>query len=242
MPDATDPAVLKTLCEDLALALRAAAHHGLSEGVCNHFSVALPDDSRRFLINPRGLHWSEVGPEDIVLVDEHGAVLHGRHRVEPTAMFIHAAAHRITGQAVVLHTHMPYATALTLTAERALDPCSSQGAMRFYGRIGIDTDYNGLALDWSEGERIARAMQGKDVAFLANHGVIVAGATVAHAYDDLYYLERACLHQVLAMGTGRPLAPVNATLSAHVARQIQGEREQSELFFETLRRMLPAPR
>jgi ribulose-5-phosphate 4-epimerase/fuculose-1-phosphate aldolase len=242
MPSATtDPAVLKQLCEDLALALRAAAHHGLSEGVCNHFSVALPDDSRRFLINPRGLHWSEVGADDIVLIDEQGTVLQGRHRVEPTAMFIHGAVHRLSGRAVVLHTHMPYATALTLTTERALDPCSSQGAMRFFGRIGIDTDYNGLALDWAEGERIARAMRGKDVAFLANHGVIVTGASVAHAYDDLYYLERACLHQVLAMSTGRPLQRVNETLSAHVAGQIQGEREQSDLFFEALRRMLAAP-
>ncbi len=238
----TDTALLQPLCEDLALALRAAAFHGLAEGVCNHFSVALPDDSRRFLINPRGLHWSEVGPADIVLVDERGAVLQGRHRVEPTAMYIHAAAHRITGHAVVLHTHMPYATALTLTADRALDTCTSQGAMRFHGRIGVDADYHGLALDRAEGERIAAALQGKDVAFLANHGVIVAAPTVAHAYDDLYYLERACMHQVLALSTGRPLARVDEKLSAHVAGQIQGEREQSDLFFEALRRMLPAPR
>jgi len=60
------------LREDLALAMRAAAHHGLSEGVCNHFSVTLPDASRRFLINPRGLHWSELGAADIVLIDEQG--------------------------------------------------------------------------------------------------------------------------------------------------------------------------
>lgn len=243
MPDhAADPKVLAPLCEDLALALRAAAHHGLSEGVCNHFSVALPDGSSRFLINPRGLHWSEVGPQDIVLVDAQGKVLQGRHRVEPTAMYIHAAAHRITGHAVVLHTHMPFATALTMTVDRALDTCASQGAMRFHGRIGIDAGYNGLALDWAEGERIARSMQGKDVAFLGNHGVIVCGATVAHAYDDLYYLERVCMHQVLAMSTGRPLARVGEALSAHVAQQIQGEREQSDLYFEALRRMLPAPR
>lgn len=241
MPEA-HPKMPQPLCEDLALALRAAAHHGLAEGVCNHFSVALPDDSRRFLINPRGLHWSEVVPEDIVLVDEHGAVLQGRHRVEPTAMFIHAATHRITGRAVVLHTHMPYATALTMTTERALDSCASQGAMRFHGRIGIDAHYNGLALDRAEGERIARAMQGKDVGFLGNHGVIVCGTSIAHAYDDLYYLERACRHQVLAMSTGRPLARVDEALAARVARQVQGEREQSDLFFAALRRMLPAPR
>ena len=230
---------LLTLKQDLALALRAAAHHGLAEGVCNHFSVALPDASQRFLINPRGLHWSEIGADDIVLVDADGAVLEGRHRVEPTAMFIHAAVHRITGRAVVLHTHMPYATALTLTVDRALDPTLSQGAMRFMGRIAVDTGYNGLALDWAEGERIAGAMQGREVAFLANHGVIVTGTSVAHAYDDLYYLERTCMHQVLAASTGRPLVPVNPELAAHVAAQIQGEREQSDLFFEALRRMLP---
>ncbi|HSV61331.1 MAG TPA: aldolase [Variovorax sp.] len=234
------PAV-RRLREDLALALRAAAHHQLSEGVCNHFSAALPGHADRFLINPRGLHWSEVGPDDIVLVDSEGQVLAGRHRVEPTALFIHGAVHRVAGHAVVLHCHMPYATALTLTTDRALDPTLSQNAMRFMGRVAIDARFNGLALDHAEGERIARAMAGKDVAFLANHGVVVAGASIAHAYDDLYYLERACLHQVIAQSTGRPLAPVDAQLVAHVAAQIQGEREQSDLFFEALRRLLPAP-
>jgi ribulose-5-phosphate 4-epimerase/fuculose-1-phosphate aldolase len=233
-----DP-VVAALRADLALALRAAAHHGLGEGICNHFSVALPDGSDRFLINPQGLHWSEVAPDDIVLVDGHGAVLAGRHAVEATAMFIHAAVHRIAGHAVVLHTHMPYATALTLTSDRALDTTLSQGAMRFHGRIAIDAHYNGLALDGSEGERIARAMAGADVAFLGNHGVVVCGTRVDHAWDDLYYLERACLHQVLAMSTGRPLAPVDGALAARVAAQTQGERLQSELFFAALRRLLP---
>jgi ribulose-5-phosphate 4-epimerase/fuculose-1-phosphate aldolase len=229
----------QSLREDLALALRAAAHHGLSEGICNHFSVALPDESQRFLINPRGLHWSEIGADDIVLVDANGTVIAGRHRVEPTAMYIHSAVHRITRHAVVLHAHAPYATALTLTADRALDPTLSQNAMRFLGRVAIDAEYHGLALDVAEGERIARSMWGKDVAFLGNHGVIVGGSTVAQAYDDLYYLERACMHQVIAQSTGRPLAPVGVELSARVAAQIQIEREQSELFFEALRRMLP---
>lgn len=235
------PAVRK-LREELALALRAAAHHGLEEGVCNHFSVLLPGTHDRYLINPRGLHWSEIGPDDIVLIDVHGSVLAGRHRVEPTALFIHGAVHRLTGHAVVLHCHMPYATALTLTADGALDPTLSQNAMRYLGRLAVDRDYNGLALDDAEGERIARAMAGKDVAFLANHGVIVAGASIAHAYDDLYYLERACQHQVLAQSTGRPLVPVSAALAARVAAQIQGEREQSDLFFAALARLLPAPR
>lgn len=233
-----DAPPVQRLCADLALALRAAAHHGLAEGVCNHFSIELPDGSERFLLNPRGLLWSEIQAEDIVLVDFHGTRLAGRHEVEPTAMYIHAAVHRLSGQACVLHTHMPYATALTLTPERALDPCLSQNAMRFHGRLAADANYNGLALDHGEGERIARAMGSAEVCFLGNHGVIVCGARIDHAYDDLYYLERACMAQVLAQSTGRPLVPVADELAARVAAQTLGERLQSELFFEALRRTL----
>jgi ribulose-5-phosphate 4-epimerase/fuculose-1-phosphate aldolase len=235
--DYESPAVAR-LRADLALALRAAAHHGLSEGVCNHFSVELPDDSGRFLLNPRGLLWSEIQADDIVLVNAEGDVLAGRHPVESTAMFIHAAVHRIAGKACVLHTHMPYATALTLTRARALDTTLSQNAMRFYGRLAIDAHYNGLALDAAEGERIATAMQGSDVAFLGNHGVVVCGPRIDYAYDDLYYLERACQAQVLAMSTGQPLLPVGAEVAALVAQQSMAERLQSELFFEALRRTL----
>jgi len=235
--DYQSPSVTR-LRGDLALALRAAAYHGLGEGVCNHFSVQLPDDSGRFLLNPQGLLWSEVGVDDIVLVDADGAVLAGNHPVESSAMFIHAAVHRICRQACVLHTHMPYATALTLTQARALDTTLSQNAMRFHGRLAIDAHYNGLALDASEGERIAHAMQGAEVAFLGNHGVVVCGQRMDYAYDDLYYLERACTAQVLAQSTGMLLVPVAPDVAALVAKQGVSERLQSELFFEALRRTL----
>jgi len=233
---------VRRLRADLALALRAAAYHDLGEGVCNHFSVALPDGSDRFLINPRGFHWSEIGDDDIVMVDGDGAVLAGKHEVEPTAMFSHAAVHRIARKACVLHTHMPYATALTLTGARGLDTTLSQNAMRYHGRVALDANYNGLALDHTEGERIARAMNGRDVAFLGNHGVVVCGERMDYAYDNLYILERACMVEVLARSTGLPLAPVDATLSANVAAQINGERLQSTLFFEALRRLVPVAR
>jgi ribulose-5-phosphate 4-epimerase/fuculose-1-phosphate aldolase len=228
-----------SLRDDLALALRAAARHGFSEGVCNHFSVAV--DTNRFLLNPRGLHWSEVRAEDILLVDEAGRVLEGRHPAEPSALFIHAAIHRIAGHAVVLHTHMPYATSLTLTQAGAIDPMLSQNALRFYGRIAIDHQFNGLAMDVSEGERIARAMEGKDVAFLGNHGVVVAGSRLSYAYDDLYYLERAAQQEILARASGLKLRPItDAELARRTATQIQAERVQSDLFFEALRRLVPA--
>ena len=234
-----DSPAVALLRADLALALRAAVHHGLGEGVCNHFSVALPGRADLFLLNPRGLMWSEVQAADIVLVDASGRKLAGRHEIEPTAMFIHAAVHRIAGKACVLHSHMPYATALTLTEDRGLDTTLSQNAMRFHGRVAIDDQYNGLALDASEGERIAHAMQGADVVFLGNHGVVVCGERIDYAYDDLYYLERACAVQVIAQSTGRAMRPVDASIAARVAAQTNGERMQSELFFEALRRALP---
>ena len=235
--DYTSPTV-SALRKDLALALRAAAHHGLAEGVCNHFSVELPDDSGRFLLNPRGLMWSEVQADDIVMIDAQGAVLSGRHAVEPTAMFIHAAIHRVARKVCVLHTHMPYATALTLTRARALNTRLSQNAMRFDGRIAVDTHYNGLALDAREGERIAHAMQDADIAFLGNHGVVVCGERIDYAYDDLYYLERACMVEVLARQSGLALEPVDEKLAATVAAQTLGERLQAELFFQALARTL----
>ncbi len=233
-----DAPEVRRLRDDLALALRAAAHHGLSEGVCNHFSVELPDGSGRFLLNPRGLMWSEVQADDIVVIDAQGQRLAGRHEVEPTAMFIHAAIHRICKKACVLHTHMPYATALTLTTDRCLDTTLSQNAMRFHDRTAVDPHYNGFALDVREGERIAGVLQAADIGFLGNHGVVVCGDRIDYAYDDLYYLERACMAQVLAQSTGRPLAPASAALARHVGEQSMGERLQSELFFEALRRIL----
>ena len=133
---------------------------------------------------------------------------------------------------------MPYATALTLTSAGQLDTTLSQNAMRFHGRLCRDAHYNGLALDHTEGERLATLMQGSEVAFLGNHGVVVCGDRIDYAYDDLYYLERACMAQVLAQSTGMALVPVAAELAQRVAEQTLSERLQSELFFEALRRQL----
>jgi ribulose-5-phosphate 4-epimerase/fuculose-1-phosphate aldolase len=219
---------------ELACALRAADEFGLGEGVCNHFSLALPDG--RILINPQGVHWREMQPDDLVLLDAEGRQIDGRSPVEPTAFFIHGAIHRRVPQAAcVLHTHMPYATALTMIEGGRL-AMAHQNALRFHEAIAYDDDYNGLALDTAEGERIARRMGQASVLFLANHGVIVTGPSVAWAFDDLYFLERACMLQVLAMGTGKPLKPIAPHVAVRTARQMAGERQQSDLHLAALRR------
>jgi ribulose-5-phosphate 4-epimerase/fuculose-1-phosphate aldolase len=223
---------------DLAAALRWAARHQLNEGICNHFSMVVPGREDRFLINPNGLHWSEVTPSDLVMTDAAGIIIEGRHPVEATAFYIHGRVHLGNPRArVVLHTHMPYATALTTLADGRLEMCT-QNAFRYYDRIAYDEQYNGLALDNDEGDRLCRAMGDKPILFLRNHGIIVAGESVAAAYHDLYYLERAALVQVLAMQTGRPLEIVPTQIVERTARQIAADDVQPALHFESLKRML----
>jgi ribulose-5-phosphate 4-epimerase/fuculose-1-phosphate aldolase len=235
---AKDDRLLSKAKVELAGALRFAAQLGLNEGVCNHFSLAVPDDYRvdRFLINPQGLNWSEIVPADLVTVDVDGNKLEGRRNVEPTAFFIHSRIHRSKPNArCIMHTHMPYATALTLLKDGQLE-WVSQNSLRFFGRVAYDSDYRGLALDDQEGDRICSKLANADVMFMANHGVLICAETVAYAFDDLYYLERACTVQVLAQSTGKPLRHISAEVASHTARQFSEERQQSTLHFEALMR------
>lgn len=228
---------------DLAGALRLAAKLELNEGICNHFSVALPDDADggpRYLINPYGVHWSEMKPSDLLLIDDKGTVLEGEGEVEATARNIHIAAHKANPRHVaVLHVHMPYATALTMVEGGRLE-MAHQTACRFHGRTMYQDHFGGLALDEAEGEAIVAANgadHGADITFLAHHGVTIGGPSVAVAFDDLYYLERACRQQVLAMSTGKPLKlipPAEIEATAREWRQVLVY--QSEKHFAALMR------
>ena len=192
---------------DLAAAFRLAVRLDLHEGVCNHFSVMLPD-GKRFLLNRYGLHWSEVTASNLLALDGEGRLLAGEGEYEKTAFYIHSRIHLANPHAAcVLHTHMPYATALTLLEGGRLEMVE-QNALRFDDDIAYDDEYNGLVVDNTEGDRLARALGSKRVMFLANHGIIVVGPSVAEAFDSLYYLERACRVQVLARMMGGKLRPV----------------------------------
>lgn len=202
---------------DLAAIFRWSDRLGLSEGICNHFSYMV--DERHFLINPFGCHWSEMRASRLLLVNQDGQIVEGEGEVEPTALFIHWRIHRSAPKAkCVLHTHMPYATALTCVDHGRLEMCS-QNSLRFYHDVAYDDDYQGLALDAGEGDRMARQLGNKRVLFLANHGVVVIGPSIAAAFDDLYYLERACVVQVLAQSTHRPLKIIDDAICRKTVEQ-----------------------
>ncbi|MEO2033163.1 MAG: aldolase [Planctomycetaceae bacterium] len=209
---------------DMAAVFRWCSRLGLSEGICNHISFAI--DESRFLVNPQGLHWSELRASNLLIVDHDGNVVEGQGVVEPTALFIHARIHLGLPHArCVMHTHMPYATAIT-SIDGGRVVMANQNALRFFDDIAYSEEYDGLALDASEGDRICRELGEKRVLFLANHGVLVVGRSLAAAFDDLYYLERACQVQIIAQSTGMRLKIVDDRTADKTRRQFR----QSQLF------------
>lgn len=223
---------------DLAAAFRLAVRLDLHEGVCNHLSVMLPG-GKTFLLNRYGLHWSEVSASNLLTLDADGNVLQGEGEVEKTAFYIHSRIHLANPRAAcVLHTHMPYATALTLLEGGRLEMVE-QNALRFHDDIAYDDVYNGLVVDNAEGDRLARALGGKRVLFLANHGVIVVGPSVAEAFDAMYYLERACRLQVLARSMGGKLRPVRPEVIRDAYRMMLADAPRyAGAHFEALKRIL----
>src|SRR5215212_6040590 len=142
---------IETLRRELAAAFRLAAKHEFNEGVCNHFSVALPGREERYLINPYGIHWCEMRPSDLLMIDGAGQVLEGEGEVEATARNIHVAGHRANPRhKAIFHVHMPYATSLTMIEGGRLE-MAHQTAARFYGRVAYQ-GFGGVALDEAEGE------------------------------------------------------------------------------------------
>lgn len=232
---------IATLRRDLAAAFRLAAAFDFNEGICNHFSAQVPGRDERYLINPYGIHWSQMRGDDLLLIDGAGTVLEGDGEVEATARNIHIAGHRANPRhLVILHTHMPWATSLTMLEDGRLE-MAHQTATRFHDRTAYKSEFGGFASNAQEGERIAGSAKANlhaDIVFLANHGIIVGGPSVALAFDDLYFLERACRQQVLAMSTGRPLKLIDREVVEETAREWRQVMDHSAtLHFASLMRI-----
>lgn len=223
---------------DLAACFRMAANLGMEEGICNHFSAVVPGFDEFFIVNPFGLAFDEIRASDLIICDFEGNVVLGDRPPEITAYYIHARVHKNLPRArVAFHTHMRYATCLAMVEGHPLQ-WAGQTSLKFYGRTAVD-EFNGLALDALEGDRIANAIGDADVVFMRNHGVMVVGNTIAEAWNDLYYLERACEVQVLAESTGRKLVPVLPEVAkATYAQMRSGGNESAIQHLESVKRKL----
>ena len=228
--------------EDLASAIRLAAYFNMHEGICNHFSVQCEGPEELYLINAYGWHWTEMTPERLLLIDGDGNVLEGEGEVEASARNIHVSSHRANPRhKAILHVHMPYATSISMVKGGRL-LMAHQTACRFHGRIAYEEEFGGLAVTESEGQRIAKEAKDNshvDCLFLANHGVVCSGPTVAQAFDDLYYLERAAKQQVLAQSTGQELKLIRDEIVELTAQQFQADFSHfATKHFDALKRLV----
>jgi ribulose-5-phosphate 4-epimerase/fuculose-1-phosphate aldolase len=223
--------------EDLAAAFRWTVRHNMHEGIANHFSLAVSDDGRRFLLNPYGVHFSRIKASDMLLLDADADPEGLGARVDPTAFAIHGAIHRNVPQArCVLHLHPKYATVLASLADSTIPPID-QNTMRFYERVAVDDGYDGMGLG-DEAERLSTTLGNKSVLIMGNHGAMVVAPTVARAFDEMVYLERACETVVTAYMTGRPLRVASHAVAAKTAQQWADYPEFGEKHFAALRGIL----
>lgn len=226
---------------DLAAAFRWAARLDWHESIANHFSLAISADRCTFLMNPNGRHFSRVRASELLLLDARDdSALEGPRAPDPTAWYLHAYLHRRLPQAqCILHTHMPHATALACIKDFEL-LMLDQNACRFHGRVAYDRHYDGMALNAAEGERVAGLLaSGKSVLLMGNHGVLVVGSSIAAAFDDLYYFERAARVQLLALATGLPPVVIPEAVAAKACTQwFTYPGDYSRQHFDALREIL----
>ena len=181
-------------------------------------------------------------PDKLVLINGDGDILEGEGEVEKSARNIHVASHRANPRhKAILHVHMPNATALSMIEGGRLE-MAHQTACRFHGRIAYQEEFGGLAVTENEGQNIAGTTKNDkniDCLFLANHGVVCSGPTIAQAFDDLYYLERAAQQQILAQSTGQKLKIIDEEIVELTAQQFQKDFvEYATAHFEALKRLV----
>lgn len=224
---------------DLAAAFRLAAQHDWHEAVANHFSLAVSEDGKRFLMNPRWRHFSTLRASDLLLLDADDADTMARPDApDLTAWSLHGRLHAALPQArCIIHLHPPHATAIAALADPQIRPVD-QNTARFYNRVAVDLDYGGMANTDAEGDRLARLLGNRSILMMGNHGILVCAATVAEAFDLTYYLERACRTLVLAYQTGQPLHEMTPAVAEKTAREWEDDRAQFHAHFAELKRIL----
>jgi ribulose-5-phosphate 4-epimerase/fuculose-1-phosphate aldolase len=205
---------------DLAAAFRWFARLGMHEAVANHLSVAVSVDGSRFLMNPRGRHFSRIRASDLLLLDANDpATLTRSDAPDPTAWCIHGRLHALLPQArCVMHLHPKFSTALAGLADSTMYPID-QNTMRFHGRVAVDDSYIGMALANEEGDRLGGLLGNKGVLMMGNHGVLVTGPTIARAFDEMYYFERAAETLMTCYASNRPLRIAPDAVAQTTAQQ-----------------------
>lgn len=203
---------------DLAALYRLVALHGWDDLIFTHISMRAPGPEHHFLINPYGLFFEEITASSLVKVDLDGNIVAPtQHFINPAGFTIHSAIHAAREDAhCVIHLHTDQGVAVSAQAKGLLP--ISQTAMAVLGDLAYH-DYEGIALDLDERERLVADLGAKNLMLLRNHGTLAVGANAAAAFLRIFFLERACKMQVLAQAGGGALLECEEALQAKVGQQ-----------------------
>lgn len=222
---------------ELAAAYRLVALFGWDDLVFTHLSARLPGPEHYFLINPYGLLFHEITASSLVKVDQDGQVVEsgGLARVNPAGFTIHSAVHMGREDAgAVMHLHASDGVAVSAHKDGLLP--LSQTAMLCLDHLCYH-DYEGVALNLDERERLIRDLGDKSMMILRNHGVLTAGKDVAETFTYLYFLMKACEIQVKAQSCGPVYMPSEQAIQT-TAEQSRQLGMASKLTWPALRRLL----
>ena len=187
---------------DLAALYRLVALHGWDDLIYTHISARIPGPEHHFLINPYGLMFDEITASSLVKIDLEGQVLQETpYFINPAGFTIHSAIHAARDDArFVMHLHTDQGVAVAAQKEGLLP--LSQHALIVLPRLAYH-DYEGVALNLDERERLVADIGAKTLMLLRNHGTLAVGETAANCWVGMFYLERACKQQVMALSAGR---------------------------------------
>lgn len=224
---------------DLAAAYRLIAHFGMDDLIYTHLSVRLPGEQHRFLLNPYGMMFDEITASSLVAVDPDGHAIEEEEesKINNAGFTIHSAVHMARDDAhCVMHTHTTAGMAVA-AQEQGLLPLN-QMSMEFYGRTSYH-DYEGVALDLDERDRLVRDLGSNSAMILRHHGLLTTGRTVAEAFHYMYYLEQACRIQIAATQGGQKVTVPPPEVAAHTAAQFAGWSDnKGQRPWTALRRLL----
>jgi ribulose-5-phosphate 4-epimerase/fuculose-1-phosphate aldolase len=187
---------------DLAALYRLVALHGWDDLIYTHISARIPGPEHHFLINPYGRLFEEITASSLVKIDLDGNVLQETPDfINPAGFTIHSAIHAARDDArFVMHLHTDQGVAVSAQTPGLLP--LTQHALIVRPRLAYH-DYEGVALNLDERERLVADLGGKTLMLLRNHGTLSVGATAADCWIGMFFLERACLQQVMALSAGR---------------------------------------
>ena len=222
---------------DMAAAFRWTARLNMNEGIANHYSLAVSPDGANFLMNPFGRHWSKMRASDLVELDANVEPDSLGGDIDPTAWAIHGAMHRKVPHArCIMHLHSKYATALAVLKDPTLPPID-QNSMRFFNRVANDDGFDGMGLG-DEAERLARVLGNRSIMMMGQHGILVAGPSVAQCFDDIYYFEKAAETYMTALATGKDLNVASDAVAEKTARQWEEYPGAAEKHLTAIREVL----